>query len=122
MYYEMKCINKYLDLVMLGTISSDVPILDENKTVVEEGVAHLFYTNNYGMKALIKINNAAEINEATAYKLAFTVIPTINAVGRMDNARIAVELFTTSDSYRAEQIAKYLKIEVRNKQNLLYFK
>ncbi|MDP4145561.1 MAG: DHH family phosphoesterase [Bacillota bacterium] len=122
MYYEMKCINKYLDLVMLGTISSDVPIVGENKIMVEEGICHLFSTNNYGIKALIKINKAVDINEATAYKLAFTVIPTINAVGRMDNAKIAVELFTTTDSDRAEQIAKYLNMEVRNKQIADFFR
>lgn len=119
MNYRIKCVSKYLDLCMLGTISSDVPLIEENKLIVEEGISHLCNTKNYGIRALIKENSVFSINEAAAYKLAFTVIPTINAVGRMDNARIAVELFTTGDKDRAEQIAKYLNKEVKYNKNTL---
>lgn len=111
-YYRIKYVSKYLDLCMLGTISSEVQIIDENKTLVEQGIVRLCTTKNYGIKALIQENNVLDVNDAAAYKLAFTVIPRINAIGRMDNARIAVELFTTSDEYRARQIAKYLIKEV----------
>lgn len=121
-YYRVKCASKYLDLCMLGTISSEVPIVEENKILVEEGILHLCKTNNYGIKALIKENNVFDINQAAAYKLAFTVIPRINAVGRMDNARIAVELFTTDDEYRARQIAKYLIKEVDINKNVFFVK
>ncbi len=41
-------------------------------------------------------------------------MPTINSVGRMDNAKIVVELFITSDSNRALQISKYLDKELKN--------
>lgn len=121
-YYRVRCASKYMDLCMLGTISSEVPIVDENKVLVEEGILHLCKTNNYGIKALIKENNVFDINQAAAYKLAFTVIPRINAVGRMDNARIAVELFTTDDEYRASQIAKYLIKEVDINKNMFFIK
>ena len=117
MEYKAKCAYKYLDLCMLGTISSDTPIINENKTIVERGIQHLCNTKNHGIKALIKENNVYDINEAAAYKLAFTVIPRINAIGRMDDARIAVELFTTEDQDRASQIAKYLIKEVRINKN-----
>lgn len=122
LYYRVKCASKYLDLCMLGTISSEVPIIDENKVLVEEGILHLCKTNNYGIKALIKEYNVFDINQAAAYKLAFTVIPRINAIGRMDNARIAVELFTTGDEYRASQIAKYLIKEVDINKNMFFIK
>ena len=102
---------------MLGAISSDTPIINENQTIVERGIQHLCNTKNHGIKALIKENNVYDINEAAAYKLAFTVIPRINAIGRMDDARIAVELFTTEDQDRASQIAKYLIKEVRINKN-----
>ncbi|ADL51816.1 DHH family phosphoesterase [Clostridium cellulovorans] len=118
-FYQIKSITKYLDLCMLGTISSDVPLLDENKTLVELGISHLCDTKNHGINALIEENNVYSINEAAAYKLAFTVIPRINAIGRMDNARIVVELFTTDDKYRAKQIAKYLIKEVNLNKNII---
>lgn len=113
-YYKMKSINKYMDLVMIGTISSKIKIENENKIIVEEGIKQLACTNNYGLCALIKTHNIKIINEESVSKLALTVMPTINPVGRMDNAKIVVELFITSDSYRALQISKYLDKELKN--------
>jgi single-stranded DNA-specific DHH superfamily exonuclease len=113
-YYKMKSVNKYMDLVMIGTISSKMNLDNENKIIVEEGIKQLSCTNNYGICALLKTHNIKIINEDTVSKLALTVMPTINPVGRMDNAKIVVELFITSDSYRALQISKYLDKELKN--------
>jgi single-stranded DNA-specific DHH superfamily exonuclease len=118
MYYNVKCSSKYIDLAMLGTLSKGVPIVEENEIIVNEGLKHLSKTNNYGIKALMKVQNISDINIENSLSLVFSVTPTINAIGKMDNARIAVELFTTTDSYRAEQIAKYLNKEVNN--NVIY--
>jgi single-stranded DNA-specific DHH superfamily exonuclease len=118
MYYNMKCSGKYIDLAMLGTLSTGVPVIEENNIIVNEGLKHLSKTNNYGIKALIKVQNIIEFNVENSLSLVFSITPTINAIGKMDNARIAVELFTTTDSYRAEQIAKYLNKEVNN--NIIY--
>jgi len=113
-YYKMKSINKYLDLVMLGTISSKTKLESENRIFAQEGIKQLKNTNNYGICALLKTHNIVVINEDTVSKLALTVMPTINAVGRMDNAKIVVELFITSDRNRALQISKYLDKELKN--------
>lgn len=114
MYYNMKCKNKYIDLTMLGTLASGVPIIDENEMIINDGLKHFIKTNNHGIKALFKVQNIKEVTIKNISSMVLTVTPTINAIGRMDNARIAVELFTTNDGYRAEQIAKYLKKEVKN--------
>ncbi len=113
-YYKMKSINKYMDLVMIGTISSKTKLESENRIFAEEGMKKLKSTNNYGICALLKTHNIVNINEDTVSKLALTVMPTINPVGRMDNAKIVVELFITSDSNRALQISKYLDKELKN--------
>ena len=112
MYYKIKGVYRYIDLAMIGTISSKFPIKSENKTIVDVGLEHLATTNNYGIKALMKINNFKKINYAMAEKLSDSIISGKSVAGRIDNARIAVELFTTHDSYRALQIAKYLNKEV----------
>lgn len=116
-YYQMKCISKYLDLVMFGTLSRSAAVKGENKFIVNNGIYHLNYTNNYGFKALLKVYKIVNINKESIYKLAHTVIPsiknTLNNRRYIDNARIAVELFTTNDMDRAEQIAKYLKNEIK---------
>ncbi|WP_027625917.1 DHH family phosphoesterase [Clostridium lundense] len=112
-YYQMKCISKYLDLVMLGTISNHLPYIGENKLMIDEGIYHMNYTNNYGLKALNKVNNIKYINLENANKLVSSIMPCWNSSRGLDNARITVELFTTANSDRAEQIAKYLKNEIK---------
>ena len=114
MYYDMKSIGKYIDIVMLGTIAANVPLVDENYMWVNEGLKYLLKSNNHGIKALIKIHNIYNVDTDIAIKLILAMTPTANAIGKMDNARIAVELFTTADALRAEQIAKYLYNEVTN--------
>ncbi|MBU3111357.1 DHH family phosphoesterase [Clostridium lacusfryxellense] len=119
-YYKMKSINKYMDLVMIGTIYSktkidgEIKIHGENKIITQEGIKQLKNTENYGICALLKTHNIDVINEETVSKLALNVMPTINSVGRMDNAKIVVELFITSDKNRALQISKYLDNESKN--------
>jgi len=113
-YYKMKSINKYMDLVMIGTVSSKSELESENKIIAREGIKQLKCTNNYGICAVLKTNNIEIINEEIVSKLALMVKPTINAVGRMDNAKIVVELFITSDKNRALQISKYLEKELKN--------
>jgi single-stranded-DNA-specific exonuclease RecJ len=113
-YYKMKSINKYMDLVMIGTIFSKTKIEGENKIITLEGIRQLKCTENYGICALLKTHNIDIINEETVSKLALKVMPTINSVGRMDNAKIVVELFITSDKNRALQISKYLDNESKN--------
>ncbi|WP_446897531.1 DHH family phosphoesterase [Clostridium sp. LBM24168] len=113
MYYQMRCISKYLDLVVLGTLSKGTYVTGENKEMVDQGIYNLKYTNNYGFKALIKVHNIKKINKENIFKLSNSMTPSTNKSNRyIDNSRIAVELFTTENMDRAEQIAKYLKNEI----------
>lgn len=111
MYYQMKSVCKYLDMVMLGTIAQSRIIEGENKVIVDQGLYHLTYTHNYGLKALMKVHSISggKISLNDALRLASNVLPCGNTNRMADNARIAVELFTTLNMDRAEQIAKFLK-------------
>ncbi|MBP2032505.1 single-stranded DNA-specific DHH superfamily exonuclease [Clostridium algifaecis] len=112
MYYEMKSISKYLDLVVLGTLSKEIKITGENKEMVDQGIYHLTYTNNYGFKALLKVYGIKTINRESIFKLSMNMTPSSVSNRYIDNSRIAVELFTTENMDRAVQIAKYLKNEI----------
>lgn len=120
MYYQMKYISKYLDLVTLGTVFHGVNLYGENRIMVEEGLSHFNCTNNYGLKALLKVYNINSIDLFNIYNLAQNIISSMKCKRTVDNARIAVELFTTSSMDRAEQIAKYLKNETLGSENMLY--
>jgi single-stranded DNA-specific DHH superfamily exonuclease len=112
-YYEMNCIKKYLDLVMLGTLSKNKPIVNENKAIVNMGIRQLACTNNFGLKALMKSYNIKKIDRENINELIENIRLTITSSRKVDNARIVVEILTTTNKDRAEQIAKYLKNEIK---------
>lgn len=115
-YYRMKRVDKYLDLVMIGTMSKTDNFHDENKIIVEEGIDRLKQTNNYGLKAIMKANKIDGVDSGAVEEIIINGHSSMNNSRGVDNARIMVELFTTSSSDRAEQIAKYLKKEIKHKQ------
>lgn len=106
-YYKMKCM-KYVDLAAIGTISHLDSIVGENKIIVEQGIAHINKTDNYGIKALLRLHKITEVTLENVSLLFLNLKLFINEDGRINNSKIAVELFTTSDYDRAKQIAKYL--------------
>ncbi|WP_406547899.1 DHH family phosphoesterase [Clostridium ljungdahlii] len=112
MYYDMKYISKYLDIVALGIFSRGIDITGENKIMVNEGMYYLKCTNNYGVRALLKVNDISSVNIENVRELSNKMMCSIKNKRYIDNARIAVELFITENMDRAEQIAKYLKNEI----------
>lgn len=114
-YYQIKCINKYLDLILIGTIASKVPIKDENKIIVDNGLYKLMLTHNYGLKAIMNTYNTKN-SLSSISEFVYQLIKKFDSANCEDNARILIELFTTNDKDRAIQIAKYLKKETENKQ------
>jgi len=98
---------KYVDLVTIGTIADVVPITDENRVIVDRGVAKLNNTENLGIKALLEVAGAND-KEITSTTVAFLLSPRLNAAGRMENASISVKLLKAKDYDSAYQMAEYL--------------
>lgn len=116
-YYKMTSVNKYLDLVTIGTISSKVQVSGENEFIIHEGMEKIKETNNYGIKAfLYEYNNSYKIKYA-AHEFIDILSKVFSNCEDINVSRIIVELLTTCDSYRAKQISKYLYREM--KRNLL---
>jgi len=113
-YYNMKSINKYLDLILIGIKWSKVSAKGENGVLIKEGNKFLMNTNNVGIRSIIEFNNIEEFNDDGINKIIKFIIPPIGAVGIMDNARIVLELLTTNDKDRSNQIIKYLYSLKRN--------
>ena len=107
-YYNIKSINKYLDLILIGEQWAEVPQKGENGVILKEGKKFLINTNNYGLRAIMDYYKINEMNDECILKIIDLITPTINAVKKMDNARIIIELLTTNNKDRAEQITKYL--------------
>ncbi|MDR3595759.1 DHH family phosphoesterase [Clostridium sp.] len=107
-YYNMKSINKYLDLILIGIQWAKVSAKGENGVLIKEGNKFLINTNNNGLRSIIEFNDIKKFNDDNINKIIELLIPPIGAVGIMDNARIVLELLTTNDKDRANQIVKYL--------------
>ncbi|MGN0144335.1 MAG: DHH family phosphoesterase [Clostridium sp.] len=107
-YYNMKSINKYLDLILIGIQWSRVAAKGENAVFIKEGNKFLVNTNNNGLRSIIEFNDIVEFDDYGINRIIESLIPPVGAVGIMDNARIVLELLTTNDKDRADQIVKYL--------------
>lgn len=96
---------KYLDIVCLGTVADIVPLVDENRIIVNFGLVLIKETRNVGLKALISITGYTNIDSTS---ISFGIAPRINACGRMGEAELALRLLLTSDSNEALTIANKL--------------
>jgi single-stranded-DNA-specific exonuclease len=96
-----------LGLVALGTISDVVPLRGENRIMATHGLEYLQHCNSPGIKALIEIADLYGIS-IDANHVGYRLGPRLNAAGRIDSARICVELLTTKCENRAREIAKIL--------------
>ncbi|MFZ2360850.1 MAG: single-stranded-DNA-specific exonuclease RecJ [Anaerolineae bacterium] len=96
-----------LDLVALGTVADLAPLLDENRTLVQRGLAQLNRTQRPGLQAMMGVAGAAP-GQITAATIGFALGPRLNAAGRLDSAMLSYELLLTDDVFKASQLAGQL--------------
>lgn len=107
----------FVDLVAIGSAADIVPMIDENRILVKEGLKRLNKTDRLGLRALLKVTGMMNKPLGTG-QVVFILAPRINAVGRMGSAAAAVELLTTQDQSRALEIANILEAENRQRKNI----
>ena len=98
-------LDEFADLICIGTVGDVVPLTDENRALVRFGLKKINENHNYGLAALRKAAGVAE-KEMTANSVAFSLVPRINAVGRIDRADKAFELLVSDREPQAEAIAR----------------
>lgn len=96
-----------LDLVALATVADVVPLQDENRSFVREGLHQLSRGARCGIRALKQA--AGVTRDCTAETIAFKLAPRINAAGRLDDAMLGVRLLTTEIPSEAQQLADRLE-------------
>ena len=93
---------KYLDIVCLGTVADIVPLLDENRIIVNYGLILMRQTRKVGLQELIVASGYSKIDSTS---ISFGLAPRLNACGRMGKADLALELILTTDREEARKIA-----------------
>jgi single-stranded-DNA-specific exonuclease len=105
-----KILPSFLKMLAIATIADAVPLLGENRVFVALGLVELRRPVGLGLRALMR---EAQIDPAcrplTPIDVAFRLAPRINAAGRMDIASEVIELFTTRDEARANDLAAKLE-------------
>lgn len=98
--------NKFLDLVATSIAADIVPMTGENRILAFHGLVKVNEDPLPGIKALITLSALKE--NLTIANLVFVIAPRVNAAGRMDDARKAVNLFIENDVEKAAAIAAVL--------------
>ncbi|MCP3025570.1 single-stranded-DNA-specific exonuclease RecJ [Halobacillus sp. A5] len=106
-----------LDMVAIGTIADLVPLKDENRSLVYLGLKALNQSNRVGLRALKEVCGIdGEIEEET---IGFTIGPRVNAVGRLQDASPAVDLFLTNDAAEAGHLAGFINELNQERQKIV---
>lgn len=97
-----------LEFAAIATVGDIMELQDENRMIVKEGLKRIHQTRNIGLKSLIEVNGL-EKDSIGAYHIGFVLGPCINAGGRLDTAKRALELFASEDKESADRLAGDLK-------------
>lgn len=95
------------DLATIGTIADVVPLTEENRVIVRNGLPLINKGSRPGIRALMKVAGV-EGREVRAGRLAYSVIPRINAAGRLAASGDVVRLLTTESEDEAWELAVWL--------------
>ena len=97
-----------IENVAIATIGDVMDLEDENRIFVKEGLQMLRRTKNPGLKALIECTGIDK-NSLNSYHIGFVLGPCINASGRLDTAKRALELLRAGTQKEADILAGDLK-------------
>lgn len=110
----MDGVRKRIDLAALATVADIVPLIDENRIIVREGLAAISATERPGLKALLTVSGVNP--PVSAGQVGFRLAPRLNAGGRLEDASQGVVLLTTKDETEAERIASHLEENNQQRQ------
>ena len=98
----------YTDLATLGTVADLMPMVDENRALVADGIERINAAPRPCIAALLGTSGSAG-KPVTSTNLSFSLIPRINAAGRMGDAQPALDLLLTDDYDEAVRCAERLE-------------
>ena len=98
-------VNQYLDLVAIATIADQMPMINENRTIVHHGLKEFNKNPRPGFHFFIRSINRKIVES----DIAFNIGPRINASGRMKSGMISVKLMTENDTNAAYKTAQEIE-------------
>jgi single-stranded-DNA-specific exonuclease len=114
---SLEALASYLDFVALATTADIVPLTGENRTLVKLGLELINTRPRPGIRALIE-SSGLTLGKINSGNIVFVIAPRINAVGRLGDARRAVELLTCPSPDEAAVLARVFEEENRSRRKL----
>lgn len=98
----------YLDLVALGTVADVVPLDENNRILVRQGLQRIQASYaRPGILALLEVANR-DVTQIKASDLGFAIGPRLNAAGRLDDMSLGIECLLTNNAQQAKRLAQEL--------------
>jgi single-stranded-DNA-specific exonuclease len=98
-------VDNSLDLVTIGTIADQMPLLGINRSLVKYGLSKLLKTKRVGLQSLFK---DLKLDNIGVYEVGYLIAPRINAMGRLANATDSLRFLCTRDLKKANDLNKLL--------------
>jgi single-stranded-DNA-specific exonuclease len=102
-------LNQHLDLVSIGTVADQMPLRDENRSLVRAGGRVLARTRKPGLRALMARADVAVDSEVKAEDIAFRVAPRLNSAGRIAEPDTGLQLLLSQGMGEAQALADSLE-------------
>ena len=112
-----EAMEEMLEFAALSTVCDVMELKEENRVLVKEGLKRLRNTGNRGLRALMEVNGI-EGKKLSVYHLGFVIGPCLNATGRLDTAKRALELLQSKSQVEAMSAARELKELNDSRKNL----
>jgi single-stranded-DNA-specific exonuclease len=118
LYGSTEKAKEYLDLVAIGTAADIVPLIDENRCLVREGLNRI--RNRQCRVGILELFNVCQMDSQaiSVINIVFGIAPRLNAVGRMGSASRAITLLTTDDRHTAREYSLILHQENEERQKV----
>jgi single-stranded-DNA-specific exonuclease len=98
----------FLDLVALATVADVVPLVDENRVLVQLGLQELGRSRREGLTALLEVAGRSGRDVVDSFTVGFTLGPRLNAAGRLEHAKAGVELMMSRSLAESRKLATHL--------------
>ena len=114
---HLEALRTALDLFCIGTIADMAPLTGVNRLWLQEGLGQLHRSQLPGLRALAELAGL-EDRPIDSQAVGFRLAPRLNAVGRLADPQLAVELLTTEDPERAMELAEQCEALNRQRRDL----
>jgi len=106
-YLSDEILNKYCELVAVGTVADVMPVVGENRELIRHGMGILCTNPRAGLSSLIKEAGTTP-EKVTASTIGFTLAPRLNAAGRMGKTELSVNLLLSESTEESDKLAAQL--------------